>query len=99
MTSILVSHRVRLVMALVGVVMPAVALGAQESAAATPPLTLNVNVNGALEVVLGNGTHLRTASAPGALIPPGSYLVIVASDVPDTQDLYHMFHLVGPGVN
>jgi hypothetical protein len=74
-------------------------LGVQDSRAAAPPLTLNINVNGSLEVVLGNGTHVRTSSAPGALIPPGPYLAIVASDVPDTQDIYHMFHLFGPGVN
>jgi hypothetical protein len=60
---------------------------------------LNVNASGALEVVLGNGTHLRTPNAPGAVIPPGPYLAIVASDVPDSQDSYHMFHLFGPGVN
>jgi hypothetical protein len=52
---------------------------------------LNVNASGALEVVLGNGTHLRTPNAPGAVIPPGPYLAIVASDVPDLQDSYHMF--------
>jgi hypothetical protein len=99
MTSILVFDRVRLVIALVGVLTLAGSLGVQESVAAPPPMTLNVNVNGALEVVLGNGTHLRTPSAPGTVIPPGSYMVIVASDVPDAQDIYHMFHLVGPGVN
>jgi hypothetical protein len=99
MTAILVSYRVRLVMVLVGVLTPAGSLGVQESFAAPPPMTLNVNVSGALEVVLGNGAHLRTPSAPGAVIPPGPYMVIVASDVPDSQDIYHMFHLFGPGVN
>ena len=99
MTVIPVSHRVRLVIVLVGVLTPAGSLGVQDAAAAPPPMTLNVNVNGALEVVLGNGTHLRTSSAPGAVIPPGSYMVIVASDVPDSQDVYHMFHLFGPGVS
>jgi hypothetical protein len=99
MTAILVSYRVRLVIVLVGVLTSAGSLGVQDSAAAPPPMTLNVNVTGALEVVLGNGTHLRTASAPGAVIPPGAYMVIVASDVPDSQDIYHMFHLIGPGVN
>jgi len=99
MTAILVSHSVRLVIVLVGVLTLAGLLGVQESAAAPPPMTLNVNVNGTLEVVLGNGTHLRTSSAPGAVVPPGSYMVIVASDVPDSQDVYHMFHLFGPGVS
>lgn len=92
-------HRVRLVTVLIGLLALVGALGVQGSQAATPPLTLNVNVNGSLEVVLGNGTRIRTSSAPGAVIPPGPYLAIVGSDVPDTQDVYHMFHLSGPGVN
>jgi hypothetical protein len=60
---------------------------------------LNVNPSGGLEVVLGNGTHISTASAPGAVIPPGPYLVVVASDVPDSRDLFHLFHLYGPSLN
>jgi hypothetical protein len=68
-------------------------------AAATPPLTLSVNVNGALEVVLGNGTRIRTSAAPGAVIPPGPYMAIVSSDLLDSKDVYHMFHLSGPGVS
>ena len=99
MTAILVSHRVRLVTVLLGVFVLAGSAGVQSSRAAPPPLTLNISVNGTLEVVLGNGTRLRSSSAPGAVIPPGPYLAIVASDVPDSQDVYHMFHLVGPGVN
>jgi hypothetical protein len=94
-----VSHRVRLVCIFVGVLALAGSAAVQRASAAPPPLMLNVNANGALEVVLGNGTHLRTSSAPGAVIPPGPYLAIVASDVPDSQDSYHMFHLFGPGVN
>jgi hypothetical protein len=99
MTAISVFDRVRLVTVLVGVLALAGSVGVQDSRAVPPPLTLNINVNGSLEVVLGNGTHVRTSSAPGAVIPPGPYLAIVASDVPDTQDIYHMFHLFGPGVN
>ena len=64
-----------------------------------PSLTLNVNLGGALEVVLGNGTRIQTTSAPGAVIPPGPYLVAVASDVPDSRDLFHLFHLYGPSLN
>ena len=94
-----VPRRVRLVVLLVGVLALAGAAGVHAGGTAAPSLTLNVNANGALEVVLGNGTRLRTASAPGAVIPPGPYLAIVASDVPDSQDIFHMFHLFGPGVN
>jgi hypothetical protein len=65
-------------------------------ATAVPSLTLNVNLGGALEVVLGNGTRI---GAPGAVIPPGPYLVSVASDVPDSRDIFHLFHLYGPSLN
>lgn len=61
-------------------------------------LTLNVAVNGSLEIVLGNGVRIRTSAAPGAVIPPGPYLAIVNTDVPEPLDVFHMFHLVGPGV-
>jgi hypothetical protein len=99
MTSV-VRDRVRLVSLLAGVFVLAGAVGVQQTGAASPPpLTLNVNAGGALEVVLGNGTRLRTSNAPGAVIPPGAYLAIVASDVPDSVDIYHMYHLFGPGVN
>jgi hypothetical protein len=58
-----------------------------------------VNVSGALEVVLGNGTRIRTTAAPGSVIPPGPYLLIVNTDVPEPRDSFHIFHLSGPGVN
>jgi len=93
-------HRIRLVPVLVGLLALAGALAVQGSrAAAPPPLTLSVNVNGSLEVVLGNGTRIRTSAAPGAVIPPGPYLAIVSSDLLDSKDVYHMYHLSGPGVS
>jgi hypothetical protein len=93
-------NRVRLLPALVGLLVLAGALAVQNSGAAgPPPLTLSVNVNGLLEVDLGNGTRIRTSAAPGAVIPPGPYLAIVSSDLLDSQDVYHMFHLSGPGVS
>jgi hypothetical protein len=94
-----VPHRVRLVAVLVTVAALAGAVGVQSSRAADPSLTLNISANGSLEVILGNGTRIRTATAPGALIPPGPYLAIVRSEVPDDKDVFHMFHLSGPGVN
>ena len=76
-------HRVRLLPVLVGLLALAGALAVHDSgAAAPPPLTLSVNLNGLLEVDLGNGTRIRTSSAPGAVIPPGPYLAIVSSDQP-----------------
>lgn len=71
----------------------------QVSRAAAPSLTLNVNLNGSLEAVLGNGTRIRSTSAPGAVIPPGTYLMIVRSDVPDDRDIFHVFHIFGSGLN
>jgi hypothetical protein len=92
-------HRVRLITLFVGLLVLVVAPGVQASRAAAPTLTLNVNLSGSLEVVLGNGTVLRTTTAPGAVIPPGPYLVLVKSDVPDSRDIFHLFHLSGTGVN
>jgi hypothetical protein len=94
-----VSDRLRLVTVLVGLLALAGTPGVQAAHPAPPPLTLSVNLNGALEVVLGNSTRIRTSSAPGAVIAPGPYLAIVSSDLLDSQDVYHMFHLSGPGVN
>jgi hypothetical protein len=93
------SHRARLVAVAAGLIALTVPLAAHGSRTADPSLTLNVNLSGALEVVLGNGTRIRTASAPGTVIPPGPYLLIVKSDVPDEKDDYHLFHLSGAGVD
>jgi len=91
--------------ALVALLVPAGAFAAQgsgtaqEARKADPSLTLNVSLGGALEVVLGNGTRIRTAAAPGTVIPPGPYLLIVRSEVPDDRDIFHLFHLTGAGVD
>jgi hypothetical protein len=92
-------HRVRLASVVAGLMALAGAVGVQSSHAAAPPLTLSVNLGGTLEAVLGNGTKIRSTAAPGAVIPPGSYLILVNSDVPDSRDIFHLFHLSGPGVN
>ena len=92
-------RRFRLASVLVGLLALAGAVGVQSSHAATPPLTLSVNLAGTLEAVLGNGTRIRSTTAPGIVIPPGPYLISVNSDVPDSRDIFHLFHLYGPGVN
>jgi hypothetical protein len=75
-------------------------LGAGRSSPAnTPQLTLNLNVNQFLEVITPGGTSIRTSSAPGGVIPYGTYQVVINNDVPDTLDEAHMYHLAGPGVN
>ena len=80
-----------------------VALGALLAAggaqAATPQLRLNLNAGRYLEVITQSGTHIRTASAPGTVIPPGTYQAIVSSEIGDAEDTHHMFHLAGPGQN
>jgi hypothetical protein len=70
-------------------------IGAQPAAS----LSLTLNYNGVLEVILANGTHIRTSSAPGAVIAPGTYAAVVNNDVADDRDGYHVFHLSGRGVN
>jgi hypothetical protein len=69
------------------------------SPAATAQLILNLNGGGALEVTLPSGTTIRASSPPGTVIAPGTYQVVVNTDVPDTADEAHMFDLSGPGVN
>ncbi len=73
----------------------AAAIGAQP--ATLPSLTLNYN--GVLEVILANGTHIRTSTAPGVVIPAGTYAALVNDDVPDVHNTEHIFHFSGPGVN
>jgi len=92
-----VPDRVRLVTVLVGLLALAGALGVEGARAAS--LVLNLNEDGTLVVILANGTHVRTSSPPGVVIPPGIYDTVVNNDVPEARDAYHMFHLFGPGVN
>jgi hypothetical protein len=92
-----VSARVRLVTVLVGVLGLGGTFGVQECGAAS--IILNLNADGSLEVILESGARIRTSTAPGAVIPPGTYQAVVNTDVPEARDDYHMFHLTGPGVN
>jgi hypothetical protein len=84
-------------------VFPAVAAAALALAAgapaATPELQLNLTAGWYLELVTPGGSHVRTSSPPGAVIPPGTYQAIVSSQVGDADDTHHMFHLSGPGQN
>ncbi|HZO96555.1 MAG TPA: hypothetical protein VFB42_04205 [Gaiellaceae bacterium] len=73
-------------------------LAAAARPAAAPALSLNLTVNGVLEVVLPGGAHLRSPT-PGGVVAPGPYQVVVNDEVADAEDGYHLFHLSGPGVN
>jgi hypothetical protein len=92
-----VSGRVRFLAVLVGLLALAGSFGVQSPRAAS--IVLSLNPDGTLEVVLGTGTRIRTSTPPGVVIPPGTYAVVVISEVPDAGDGYHMFQLAGPGVN
>lgn len=70
------------------------AFGAQSVSAASIVLTLTPDHT--LEIRLDSGARIR---APGTVIAPGVYQAVVISEVPEFRDEYHMFHLVGPGVN
>src|SRR5262249_42747692 len=67
--------------------------------AVTPQLRFNLNVGRYLEVITQSGTHIRTSSAPGTVIPPGVYQAVISTEVGDAEDTHHMFHLAGPGQN
>ena len=78
---------------------PSPAPSASQSSFAASIVPARLNADNILEVRLDNGARIRTASAPGAVIPPGTYAAVVISEVPEFRDDYHMFHLTGPGVN
>jgi hypothetical protein len=90
------SHRVRVAALVVGLLALAGTLGVDGARAAT--IVLNLNEDGSLTVLVGS-TQIRTSSAPGVVIPHGSYAAVINNDVPESRDTYHMFHLTGPGVN
>jgi hypothetical protein len=94
----IVTGRVRFVAVLVGLLAIVGAAGVQGPLAAGS-LVLALTEEGNLEVVLASGVRVRTSTAPGVVIAPGSYQAVVISQVPEARDSYHMFHLVGPGVN
>jgi hypothetical protein len=89
----------RLVAALSGLLVLAALLGAQGAGAAAPQLRLNLNVGRFLEVITASGTQIRTSTAPGTVIPPGTYSAVISTEVGDAEDTHHMFHLSGPGQN
>jgi hypothetical protein len=89
-----VPPRIRLLGALTALVAATGAFGAQSASAASIVLTLTPDHT--LEIRLDSGARIR---APGTVIAPGVYQAVVISEVPEFRDEYHMFHLVGPGVN
>ena len=68
-------------------------------AAGSRALTLEYTAAGTLLVQTDDGTTIRTSAAPGVVISPGAYQVIVNNDMPDSRDIQHAFRLQGPGVN
>jgi len=80
------------VLALAGAVAPV-------QAAAPHVLTLEYTASGVLLASTDDGTTIRTSTAPGVVISPGPYQVIVNNDVPDLRDIQHEFVFQGPGVN
>ena len=68
-------------------------------AATARSITLEYTDGGVLLVVTDTGATIRTSSAPGSVISPGTYQVIFNNDMPDSRDIQHAFRLQGPGVN
>jgi hypothetical protein len=69
------------------------------AAAAARSITLEYTDTGVLLVITDSGTTIRTSSAPGFVISPGTYQVIFNNDMSDSRDIQHAFRLQGPGVN
>jgi hypothetical protein len=84
---------------LIAALLAAGALAASLGAAASRAITLEYTASGTLLVITGDGTTIRTSAAPGVVIPPGPYQVIVNNDMPDSTDIQHGFRLQGAGVN
>ena len=59
-----------------------------------PTLNIVYNAGGTISVTLADGTPVGTPSAPGTVIPPGTYSVVFNNKA----EVVHMFHLSGPGV-
>ncbi|MEI8106147.1 MAG: hypothetical protein WCH31_09980 [Actinomycetes bacterium] len=92
---------VRLLTFLVLLALVAAAIVGPSSAVTTNPytLTLENTAAGVLIVITADGTNIRTATAPGTIISPGTYQIIFNNDVPDGRDVQHAFRFQGPGVN
>jgi hypothetical protein len=73
-------------------------LSAGAAPGATGGLVLTLNADLSLEVAVAGGPRIRT-SGTASPIAPGEYQVVFHNDVPDAQDGYHMFRLVGPSVS
>jgi hypothetical protein len=81
--------------ACIGVLVLAGALGGQSSSAADlPSLFVFFQKDRTFALSLADGTSVGTSSAPGTVIPAGTYRV----NVDDTAQAVMQFHLTGPGV-
>jgi hypothetical protein len=88
------ASRIRFLCGLLAGLVLAGAVGVQGASGAS--MVLSLTQDHILEIRLDNGARIRTS---GAVLPPGVYNAVVISEVPEFRDDYHMFHLVGPGVN
>ena len=81
--------------ACIGLLVLAGALGVESSIAADlPSLFVFFQKDRTFALSLADGTSIGTSSAPGTVIPAGTYRV----NVDDTAQAVMQFHLAGPGV-
>jgi hypothetical protein len=87
----------RIVIILVSLTVAFLISGAERSLAggnATATLNVVYNANGTVSITLPDGTSVGTPSAPGTVIPPGTYSIVFNNKA----QVVHLFHLAGPGV-
>jgi hypothetical protein len=74
--------------------------GARSShAAVSQTLYANFDADGDIAMTFADGTPIGAPSAPGTVIPAGTYQIVLNNNSLDDLGNPHQFHLFGPGVN
>jgi hypothetical protein len=68
-------------------------------AAVSSTLYAGFDADGNIRLTFVDGTLIGTPTAPGTVVPTGTYTIQVNNNGLDDQGGEHFFHLLGPGVN
>jgi hypothetical protein len=68
-------------------------------AAASQTLDAGFDADGNIYLTFADGTQIGTPTAPGTVIPAGTYTIVLNNNGLDDQARPHQYHLFGPGVN
>jgi hypothetical protein len=73
--------------------------GATGKAAVSSTLYAGFDADGNIHLTFSDGSMIGTPSAPGTVVPSGTYTIQVNNNGLDDTGGEHFFHLLGPGVN